>query len=82
MGACCTSSPTEAPEIDSNPKPSTVKGGEFSTKADDRETAALKVQSYYRGVMARRTVEETYGFKAETMAQVKAATFTQSDAQV
>ena len=32
--------------------------------------------------MTRRAVEEQYGFKAETMNQHKAATYTQSDAQV
>jgi hypothetical protein len=83
MGACCTSSPTEAPEINStNAKPSTATGGDFSAKTNDMEAAATKVQAYYRGVMTRRAIEEQYGFKAETMGGHKAATFTQSDAQV
>jgi hypothetical protein len=83
MGACCTSSPTEAPEINSNnAKPSTATGGDFSAKIDDKEAAATKVQAYYRGVMTRRAIEEQYGFKAETMNNLKAATYTQSDAQV
>ncbi len=84
MGACCTSSPTEAPEINStNTKPSTVTGGEFSAKIDDKEAAATKVQAYYRGVMTRRLVEQQYGFKAETIKNIGGgATYTQSDAQV
>lgn len=44
MGACCTSSPTEAPEINSNnTKPSNVNGGDYSAKIDDKEAAATKV---------------------------------------
>jgi hypothetical protein len=49
---------------------------------DDKEAAATKVQSMYRGVKARREVKEQYGFEAETIRNQKAATYTQSDAQV
>jgi hypothetical protein len=42
------------------------------------------VQRYYRGIMARRTVKEKYGFEAHLMSakQDNPQTFTQSDAQV
>ncbi len=49
---------------------------------NNQEIAATKVQAYYRGLMTRRFVEEQYGFKAETMNHLKAASQTQTEAQL
>jgi len=45
MGACCTSGPTEAPEINANNSTQflTGKEGQFSAKIDDKEAAATRV---------------------------------------
>ena len=81
MGQTCCGANGDEKELNSQ-KLRAVKGDPTNQDPEYQQNhAALTMQRYFKGMMARRAIREQHGFVAKTHMMAN-PTYTQSDAQV